>query len=163
MDIITSIQTVATGLQAASTIASTLSKIKDMSEVQSKVIEIQSALLEAQNAAISATAAQSVLTDKIKELENQIEAMNDWDSQKNRYELVSPWRGPAQVYALKQAFSNGESPHFLCTNCFLNSKRVILNPIRKKGIHMDCPSCGSSVDTGYNGIGEAKYAEEFKK
>ncbi len=102
------------------------------------------------------------ITKKIRELEEKLKNIGDWEHEKGRYALVSPWKGPAQVYALKQAAAEGEDPHFLCTNCFHDKKKVILNPITKTGwVHMVCPACKADLATGYRGIGQPKYAEEY--
>lgn len=80
-----------------------------------------------------------------------------------RYVLVTPWRGPAQAYALKRDVASEEKPHPLCANCFHNSTRVILNPVSDKAgfIQMACPTCKATMDTGYRSIGGPKYAEEY--
>lgn len=101
------------------------------------------------------------MQERIRELEYQLKGVGDWGKQEQRYALASPWRGVAQVYALKMANALGEEPHYLCTNCFHNRKRVILNPQPKDGwAYMTCPACKSTTSTGYRGIGAPKYAED---
>lgn len=150
-------------LKAATDISKALFDLQTTAEVQSKVIAIQSALLDAQSSALVATNAQFSLQEKVRELESQIKNLSDWGDQVKRYTLANPWRGPAQVYALKKDQANGEEPHLLCPNCFHNKKRVILNPMPDKNsfISMVCPACKSTCDTGYRGIGAPKFAEEY--
>lgn len=163
MDLI-AIQSAISSLKTAVDISKSLLELKSTAEIQSKVIELQSALLETQNNALSATAAQFEMQEKIRDLEAKLKALDDWEDQKQRYTLIAPWKGPAQVYALKRSDAKGEEPHFLCANCFHNSKRVILNPMKKdKWILMACPSCKSTLNSGYRGIGSPKYAEEYEK
>ena len=101
------------------------------------------------------------MQERVRELEAQVRALTEWSDQKGRYALVSPWKGAAQVYALKREQADAEQPHYLCTNCFHTHSRVILNPISKDGyIHLICPKCKSSLFTGYRGIGGTKYAED---
>jgi hypothetical protein len=158
------IQTLISSLKTASEVTKTIFDMKVSSEVQGKIAEIQGALLTAQNSALAATSAQFELQARVRELETQIKAIEDWGIQQKRYALVSPWGGPAQVYALKETTAEGEKPHFLCTNCFHNSKRVILNPTKKDGwIILACPTCKAAIDTGYLGIGDAEYAERYAK
>lgn len=159
---LTAIQAAITSLKAATDITKSILDIKTNSVVQSKVIELQSALLGTQGSALEATNAQFELQEKIKELEEKIRKLEKWDDEKKRYTLVVPWRYGSQVYALKKEDSDGEAPHYLCTNCYENSKKVILNPRSDKDrfISMVCPTCKSSIDTGYRGIGTPKYAEE---
>lgn len=160
---LTAIQAAISSLKAAINITRSILEMKNMADVQSKVIELQSALLEAQNCALSAITAQFELQEKIRALEAQLKEKEDWEAQKVRYQLVNPWRGPAQIYVLKRAASNGEGPHFICANCFHNGKRVILNPIKNREgfVQIVCPSCKAVMDTGYRGISEPKYAEEY--
>jgi hypothetical protein len=159
---ITAIQTLIGSLKTAADVAKALFDMKTSADVQSKVSEMQHALLAAKNSALSATTAQFELQEKIRQLEAQIKAFNDWEAQKSRYSLVAPWKGPAQAYALKESQAQGEEPHLLCANCFHSSKRVILNPMQRDGfIIMGCPSCRATLDTGYRGIGGARYAERY--
>ena len=150
-----------TSLKAAFDISKSILEIKSTTEIQDKVIKLQSALMEAQNSAMSATTAQLELQEKVRTLEEQLRAANEWGDQESRYSLVCPWRGSAQVYALKRSASEGKDPHFLCSNCFHNKRKVILNPSRKEGwTLMACPSCRATMDTGYRRIGPPQYAEE---
>lgn len=155
------IQGMMASLKAATDISKALFDLKVTAEVQGKVIELQSALMSAQSSALEATNAQYTLQERVRELESQVRAFADWGEQKSRYVLVCPWRGPAQVYALKKESAAGEQPHYLCTNCFHSRKRVILNPLTKDGwVHLVCPNCKSDVTTGYRGVGAPKYAED---
>lgn len=148
-------------LKAATDVAKALYDLKLSADVQAKVSELQSALLAAQTSALTATAAQFELQERVRQLEAQLRAAEDWRSTKLRYALVTPWRGPAQAYALRRAEANGEQPHLVCTNCFEDGKRIILNPVRQGRTFMICPACKASLDTGYSGVGAAKYAEEY--
>jgi len=158
------IQAALASLKVATDISKSILDFKAGGEIQGKVIELQGALMEAQTAAISATTAQFELQERIRALEEELRAANDWGGQECRYVLVCPWGGPAQVYALKRSASEGEEPHFLCSHCFHDRKRVILNPGKRGSwVIMVCPSCKASVDTDYRGIGSPKYAEEYAK
>ncbi|WP_155996753.1 hypothetical protein [Thioalkalivibrio sp. ALMg11] len=126
-------------------------------EAQEKVMALREGALELQEQNIS-------LRERIRDLEARLSAVEDWAEQRKRYVLASPWRGPAQVYALKKTEAQDEPPHLLCANCFHNSKRVVLNPTRKTGwVNLVCPDCKAVVETGYRGIGEAQYAEDYEK
>ena len=163
MDVM-AIQAAISSLKAATDISKSIMDVKTVSEVQSKVIELQGALLEAQNAALSATASQFELQEKIRKLEAELKERGDWAKEKSRYQLVSPWRGPAQAYALKKSHSEGEQPHLLCPSCFQRETKEILCPQNKQGwAQMVCPKCTSTMDTGYWRIGAPVYAENYAK
>lgn len=157
------IQAAISSLKAATDISRSLLQMKSMAEVQAKVIELQSALLDAQNGTLAATTAQFELLEQLRALEAQLKAKGDWEHEKVRYSLVSPWRGMAQAYALRRDAAYEEKPHLVCTNCFHNSKRVILNPVSDKDgfIQMVCPGCKAAMATGYRGVGGPKYAEDY--
>lgn len=158
------IQGMMASLKAATDVTKAIFELKTTAEVQAKVIELQSALLAAQSSALEATNSQYTLQDRIRELEAQLRDFEDWGRQEQRYALVCPWRGPAQVYALKAANADGEQAHYLCSNCFHNRRRVILNPISKDGwVHLVCPSCKATATTGYRGVGAPKYAEDAER
>lgn len=158
---VTAVQAMIGSLKAATDITKAIFDLKTTAEIQGKVIDIQRALLAAQSSALEATRAQFELQERVRELESQLKSVGDWEKQEPRYALASPWRGAAQVYALKTSHAQGEEPHYLCTNCFHNRKRVILNPAPKDGwVFMTCPACKSTTSTGYRGIGAPKYAED---
>ncbi len=161
---ISEIQLLLSSLKSAGEITKTLFNLKVTGEVQGKIVEIQCLLMAAQSSAIDASNAQYVLQDKVRELEERLRELENWGEQTGRYTLVCPWRGPAQVYALKQARAEGESPHYLCPNCFHNKKRVILNPLETNNqLTCVCPACKSTMSTGCRGIGPPEFAEYFDK
>ena len=161
-----------TSLKVATDIAKSIFEIKSTTatesqntEIRSKIIELQTALMGAQNSALSATTAQLELTEKVRKLEEQLKAANEWGGQESRYSLVCPWRSSAKVYALKESVSEGESPHFLCPNCFHRKQKAILNPMYQDGeVLSACSSCAARINTGYRGrdAGSPEYAEKYE-
>ncbi|MBF8177687.1 hypothetical protein [Herminiimonas contaminans] len=140
-------------LKAAGDIAKTLLDIRNTSEVATKVAGIQSALLDAQYSLLEANAAQSALIEKVRDLKEEIVRMKTWDNEKVRYKLHSPQPGII-TYALQESHSNGEPPHYICTNCYQDGRKSLLNqkPDGKTGdYYFACPSCPSSQPTGYRG------------
>ena len=159
---IAAINALVASLKTAADVAKALVDLKLTGEVHAKVAELQTALLAAQSSALSATSAQFQLQERVRELESRLKEAHDWSATKLRYALVSPWRGAAQVYALKRSEAHGEAPHLLCTNCFNAGKPVILNPARLGNrTIMVCPACKASLEAGYSGVGPAKYAEDY--
>lgn len=159
------IQAAVTSLKVATGIAKSILETKTTVEIQSKVIEIQSALLEAQGSAIAATSAQFELHDRVRSLEAELKALQTWDGEKQRYALASPYRDGGTVYALKASTANGEAPHHLCPNCFNSRRKSFLSPVAdSKGfISQTCSGCKFSIGTGFRGVGDPKYAEEYSK
>lgn len=157
-----SIQGAISGLRTAAEITRALLGMKVTAEVQAKIIELQTALLDAQQGALAATASQYELTEKVRELDAKLRERVNWGAQSKRYALVNPWTGLSQVYALRREQADGEPAHFCCTHCFLRESRVMLISGDRTGwVVMQCPSCKASVETGFRGVGPAKYAEEY--
>ena len=163
---ITAIQSAITSLKVGMDLIKGIRETENANEVPGKVIELQEALWEAYNNAISATTAQFELLDRVRALEEQLKAFNDWDEQGPRYTLVCPWGNAAQVYALLKARSAGDAAHFLCPNCFHKKQRVILNQVvatPNNYVSLACPSCKARIDTSYRGIAAPEYAEDYER
>ena len=153
------IQGTISGLKLAGDIAKGLLELKSLSDVQGKVIELQSAILSAQSSALSANADQSAMVNEIRRLKEEIACVKAWETQKQRYQLTQFRSGPGVVYSLKESMSNSEPPHWICTKCYEDGKRMILQPATINGfIHIVCPSCKLDIPTHMRGIGAPEYA-----
>jgi len=153
----------ANSLKVAGDIATGLISLKTMSEVQAKAIELNQKLITAQHDIFSANAAQSALVQRVSDLEKQIAQMKAWDEQKKRYKLTNPWDGnPALVYALRASYKEAEAAHWICTKCYDDGRRSILQPQKDKTGFMllTCPTCKAEIHTGWRGIGAAEYATD---
>jgi len=152
------------GLKTAGDIAKSLLDLKTVSEVRGKVIELQSVILSAQGSAMEANARQSALIEQISALKKEITDIKAWEEEKQRYDLVAPM-GSVLVYAIKKECAGSEPPHWICTNCYENRRKTILNQVRSKNSsfwHILCPVCKSQIDTHYKSPYAPQYAEETK-
>jgi len=158
-----SIAAAVSSLKVAGDIAVGLVNLKTMAEVQSKAIELNQKIISAQHDIFAANAAQTALVERVRELEKQIAEMKAWEGQKQRYKLARPFAG-LTVYALQKSMSNGEPPHYLCTNCFHSGKPSILQNAQPKDgwTLFRCQVCKSEGPTGYRGSVPAEYAEDIK-
>jgi len=162
----TGILAITQALKSAVDITKGIMSLKNQSEVQSHVIELNSKLIEAQQAIFLISENYGQAKERITELEDQISKMNNWDHERSRYTLKSPWPGvPVSVYHLKKSHANGEEPHWLCPTCFEAGQKSILNTMQKKGerVHLSCSLCKALINTTYYSIGGAQYAEDIKK
>ena len=156
------IQGAINGLKVAGDIAKGFLQLKSISDVQGKVIELQSAILSAQSSALAAQSEQSSMIQRIRDLEEEIARVKAWEKQKERYKLTTPWENSAVVYSLKESRKESEKPHWICTKCYDDGRRTILQERKDKTgyVLMCCPTCKSEVHTGYRGIGPAEYAAD---
>jgi len=141
-----------------------LPRYKDITDLLKKgsTLEAQEQIMALREGALELQEENHELKLKIRELEEKQRTLDNWSSEKLKYSLVTPWGGSAQVYALNKSGNENETPHFLCTNCFQQTKKIILNPSSKAGwVYMNCPSCNSSVQTSSRRVGTPQYAEEY--
>ncbi len=163
---IPSISVITSSLKGAVDISKGMLSLQNLNELSSLAVELNSKLIDAQQAIFEINDERHSLLEKIKELENEIATSNNWDLEKVRYQLMSPWPGhPVSVYHLKKTCSNGEEPHWLCPNCFQQSKKSILNTNQNKGdqVHLVCSQCNTKIRTHWNAIDGPQYAEDVKK
>lgn len=155
------IQGTISGLKTAADIAKGLMELKSLADVQAKVIDLQSAILSAQSSALAANSDQSAMLEEIRTLKEEIARVKGWDIQKQRYKLLQPWSAGV-AYALKESMSDTEPPHLICTNCYENGRKSILNPIEdsQKWVLYACPVCKSQIPTGYRGGVTPQYAPD---
>lgn len=156
------IQGTIASLKFAGDVAKSLLELKTLGDVQGKVIELQSAILSAQGSALSANAEQSAMVEEIRKLKEEIASVKAWQSEKQRYKLTNQWDGGGVAYALKETMANGEPPHVICTKCYEDGRKSILNPSRNVRGFLDyvCPICSSQIPTGYRGGATPEYAAE---
>ncbi len=152
------------GLKTAGEIAKTLLQMKSDAERQGKVIELQSVILAAQSSAIAAQSDQFTMLEQVRATKEELAKVKAWEAQKQRYKLITPFQG-CVVYALQRSMSNGEAPHYICTNCYEDGKRSILqNAHPKEGWTVfACPLCKMQAPTGYRGSVPAGYADDVVK
>ena len=79
---LSAIQTLGTSLKTVVEIVKGIREAKSTTETESKVVELQAVLLRTQNLALSATNAQFELQNKVRELEEQLKAANEWVNKK---------------------------------------------------------------------------------
>lgn len=145
-----------------------LPRYKDIIDLLKKgsTLEAQEQIMNLREGALELQEENQELKNRIRDLEKKLIEIDEWNKEKERYVLKSPWPGsPVSVYHLKQSHSNGEEPHWLCPNCFQVKRKSILNTNQKRGefVHLVCSVCKASIDTTYRGIGGPEYAEKVKK
>ncbi len=112
-------------LKAALDIAQGLNAANTQALINEIKIDLQGHILEAQRALSSAQETQSTQTARIRNLEQEIMELKDWEGEKQRYHLKNIDRG-AVAYVMKPGMENGEDPHWLCPNCFNRRQKSFL-------------------------------------
>lgn len=99
---------------------------------------------------LSAKEQQMALLDRIRDLEQELMAHEQWAAEKERYKLTD-FGGGTFAYELKETHAEGEPPHRICANCYSKSHKSILqnDGMRNSGREaFNCPSCGTQFFFG---------------
>ena len=123
------------GLKAAFDLAKGLKDIDDRARRNEAVIELQDKILTAQRA-------QSDLVERIHELEKQLASFEQWNAEKEKYELKEIYP-ETFAYVIKEDARGTEPSHLICAACYQGCKKSILQ--KSSGVHLTCPECKTQV------------------
>jgi hypothetical protein len=88
-------------------------------------IEFQGKIIEAQSALMALQEEHATLAETIRGLEKEVADLKEWNTQKQDYELKD-LGGGSTAYTFRQEKRGTEPPHYLCTQCYDDGKRSIL-------------------------------------
>jgi translation initiation factor 2B subunit (eIF-2B alpha/beta/delta family) len=140
------------GLKTAYEMAKAVQTLKTDTEVRQATSEMLDSILTARHELIEASATQAALLAQIKALEQTISDFEDWNGEKERYQLQAIDSG-AFAYMVKSSVETTEPPHWLCTHCFEKRHKSILSyksqdivPGRGRYATWSCNTCkGTAV------------------
>ncbi len=154
-------------LKAASDIIKGLNAAGTQAAINDVKLGLQNHIFEAREALAAAQEAQSTALSRIRDLEQEIVHLKDWEGEKQRYQLADVDRG-AFAYIPKPGMENGEPPHWLCTNCFNRNQKSFLqykgqdvtrNGVRDVTATYGCDACKATIKVSYtrkpSGYGQA--------
>ena len=118
----TAISGMITSLKGAVDIAQTMKGLSDATAIQGQIFELNTKILEAQRSAFAATDERSMLINSIRQLEEEVARLKEWDREKEAYELKQVDPG-ALAYLPKKDTEVAKQPHWLCSNCFEDRKK----------------------------------------
>jgi len=130
------------GFVALKDLAKEALEVRDAAKVRPIISELHGKLIEAHEAHLS-------LLARIGDLEKEIVKFENWEAEKQRYQLVKLDPG-IMMYRLKEGMENGEPPHEICPNCYNNGKKSFLHNIGSgNGLtRWRCESCEFKQSTG---------------
>jgi hypothetical protein len=149
-----------------------LNAAKNEAAINGLKIELQGLILDAQQGLFAAQEAQSSGAQRIAQLEQQIAAFEDWNTEKQRYQLQTIDRG-AFAYMHKPGMNDGEPPMWLCQTCFDKRHKSALQYIAQdrgsgsaggRGSHSrwGCNLCKAEVVVVYTRRPSEPYVETNK-
>jgi hypothetical protein len=110
-------------------------------ELVTAVSEVNAKIISAQAVALNAQQEQAALAQRVRELEQKIMALENWEREKERYDLYAAPLGTF-THRLKANMAQGEPIHYLCANCFTDKKKSVLQfAVGKYSVEKVCPRC----------------------
>lgn len=137
-------------LNAAKQIIQGLNALNTEIAVNDAKIKLQSLILEAQQGLFAAQQAEAANAEKVALLEKEIMRLKDWSAEKERYELKK-YNPGSFAYTPKRGMENGQPSHRLCSHCYEQGKKSILQGTadvsHRYRLH-ECPSCHFKIPIG---------------
>lgn len=131
------------GLGAFKTMLDIAKGLKDINDAATR----NAAVIELQEKILAAQAQQATLIERLGELERELAELKNWDAEKQGYELKDIGSG-ALAYALKETVLGAGSPHYICTNCYAQNHKSILQPQQTnigRWNFLICPRCDADI------------------
>jgi hypothetical protein len=113
-------------LNAASDLAQGMMKLRDLTQLGGVVVKLNAEILAAQRGALTAQQNEAAMAEEIRELKAEIIRFEEWEAQKQRYELKEQGEAKVLAYSLKEGMEPAELPHSICPDCYQQRKRSIL-------------------------------------
>lgn len=130
-----------TSLKAAFDLTKTILDVAGSAKVRDQIIELQSKIIAAQSSAMEAQAAQAALIARVNELEAQLAKKEDWEGEKQRYELREIVSG-GFAYVEKGSVRGAKGVQPFCQNCFEHGRKSVLNVTSLGELHyFQCGEC----------------------
>jgi Zn finger protein HypA/HybF involved in hydrogenase expression len=116
---------------------------KDMNDAAAR----QGIAMELREQILTAQETQATLIEKIGALEAEIARFDQWDIEKQRYELKTISQGTV-AYVLKANGQNTEPPYWLCANCYQNRIKAFMqyhSATEPRKHTYACPACKTQI------------------
>lgn len=147
-------------LKAAFDIAKGLNAANSQVAINDVKIALQQHIIEGQNALAAAGAAEAAATQRIRELEQKLMEMENWEREAERYELKEFPTG-AFAYVLKDSEAGSEPQHRICPRCYQDRHKAILQTTAKHrgGEKVECLRCKAELKLADFGPARIDYGQ----
>jgi hypothetical protein len=146
-----SISALVTSLRSAVEIAKAMKDLHEESAIRGKVIELQTVIMTAQASALAAQADQFALLEQVRDLKKRIAEMEDWQAEKQKYELKQVFIGCIRLRAEARDAERRATPLAMCSvlfiraeNLFSSIMRDIMSELRHTDVPIALPRSGSA-------------------
>jgi hypothetical protein len=146
------ISAIVASLKGAVDIAQSIKGLSDATAIQTQIFELNTKILTAQQSAFAANDERAALIKLVSQLEEEVARLKAWGSEKEQYEFKQVDVG-AHAYVPKPDSELAKQPHWLCTNCYDDGKKSILQTQEAKagpgGRVYKSPRCRAEIRTHY--------------
>jgi hypothetical protein len=128
------------GISGLKLVMDTLKGFKDINDATVR----NSVAMDLQAKILAAYQTQLAMTQQVSDLEKEVAQFKNWDAEKQRYELKDIGQS-CVAYALKAGVQPPEPEHYLCANCYAQSKKRFLQKEHRSVGRLDvyvCNDCG---------------------
>ena len=135
------------GVKNVSTLAGKIVDLaKGNSEIEDKAHTLADLTRTILGNSIAMIQLESHLREKARTLEEKLREMENWEEEKERYELRNTGAHYAFAYVLKESSQTPDTVYWLCTTCFEKRKKRILQPeITRTGRVLRCSECNLTI------------------
>lgn len=143
---IAELSTIVTGIKGTIDIAKGLKSAYDAHTITQAQTEILEKLFSLQIDALSLQEKHSALVNEKEELAKKLMEFEQWEKTESQYQLEEVHFG-VFVYSPKESERSTEPKHWLCTNCWEERKKSILQCDYKhsEGAGYTCPRCKTQI------------------
>jgi len=140
------ITTALTGIKTLAEFVTLAAKSKKDLDVAQKAAELNAVILGLQAAMFSVNAQNQDLVRRNQELEQAIIEINNWKAIAEHYVLTEVALG-VFLYANRKNDGATEPPHWLCTKCYEDKKKSIIqrDSSIRDGTYYVCPNCNQRL------------------
>lgn len=139
-----------TTINEVSKLAKALVGLRDAALMTEKVGEFIAKLVDANRLILEAQAHHATLLQENDDLKKQIVKFEQWEDEKQRYQLIEPWHGTF-VYALKDSHKGPDPAHWICEHCYQDRRKSLLQNAYKgtnrRIIFVTCSHCHLEHET----------------
>ena len=135
-----------TGLLILKTFKDLIKGVSSLSSdavIKEKTSEIFGIIVDLQEYIFSMQSKYSELVKSKNDLEKKLIKLKKWEKTKSQYQLKEIARGTF-VYSYKKSDEHSDPHHWLCTNCYEEGKKSILQISTSKFCYI-CPKCETKI------------------
>ena len=124
-------------------------ELTNYNELVAAVSEVSAKLTNANSVALASQEKQSFLSDKVRELEQQITEFENFEAELQKYEPYQFTTG-SLAFVQKEGVQGINSRHYLCDNCASNHQISRMQPdgfYNEKSYFLKCHKCSLFIQT----------------